>query len=345
LKAKKVKEILDEHAKKERRKKNYAGRQKQIDEKIAHEVRKKERAREAKEGAEERKREEEEDDDPQRVVILGNKVKIEAENGLKDLKEGGEAEQVELVELVQFDPEGDDPDSFEGGMLEKMKIVTEEQKEQLRKELERERITMVEHGGAGCLCWKGQRGAVSFYQTKTIEDKGFNKWVQAQDRAFAVIKWVSLLISFKFYRMTYSFFMGSKQFLVLYQKKKFKKQTVMFTLLSQFLCELPIIISGVVSLGGLPFGEQLLFSQIDSMAICVVLIVLEFVEIATLDRIMKTVNVTGHKSRKSAAACESSDAYEVNISSAYEDEDEDDEAYPDWRLQLKQVEGNQDLFK
>jgi hypothetical protein len=136
--------------------------------------------------------------------------------------------------------------------------------------------------------------------------------------------------------MTYSFFMGSKQFLVLYQKKKFKKQTVIFTLLSQFLCELPLIISGLVSLGGLPFGEQLLFTQIDSLAIAVLLIVLEFVEIATLDRIMKTVNTTGHKSRKSAAACESSEEEELNISSSDGDEDDDDEELlPDWRLQLK----------
>jgi hypothetical protein len=166
-----------------------------------------------------------------------------------------------------------------------------------------------------------------------IEDKGFNKWVQAQDQTFKVIKWVALVLSFKFYRMTYSFFMGSKQFLVLYQKKKFKKQTVMFTLISMFLVELPIIISGIVSLGGLPFGEQLLFTQIDSLAICVFLIVLEFVELATLDRIMKTVNVTGHKSRKSAAACESSEEDDLNISSSDDGEDDDDEELvPDWRL-------------
>jgi hypothetical protein len=68
------------------------------------------------------------------------------------------------------------------------------------------------------------------------------------------------------------------------------------------------------------------------MAICVVLILLEFIEIARLDNIMKTQNTTGHKSRKSAAACESSDERELAISSSDEDEDEDDEAYPDWRL-------------
>ena len=98
-------------------------------------------------------------------------------------------------------------------------------------------------------------GKKDFFRTKPIHDGGFDKWVQANDTAFKVIKWVSLLLSFKFYRMTYSFFMGSKQFLVLYQKKKFKKQTVIYTLFSQFMCELPLIISGLVSMGGLPFGE------------------------------------------------------------------------------------------
>jgi len=100
-------------------------------------------------------------------------------------------------------------------------------------------------------------------------------------------------------------------------------------------------------MGGLPFGEQLLWSQIDSLAIAILLIVLEFIEIATLDKIMKTMNVSGHKKRKSAAACESSEEDELDISSSDSDADDEDgnELLPDWRLQLKQVEGNQDLFK
>ena len=157
-----------------------------------------------------------------------------------------------------------------------------------------------------------------------------------------MIKWVSLLITFKFYRMTYTHFMGSKNFLVLYQKKKFKKHTVVLTLLSQFLCELPVIISGLVSLGTLPWGEQLIISQLDTLAIAGFLITLEFIEIATLDKIMKTTNTKGHKARKSAAAVESSDEGEINCSSTDSDGDDD---YPDWRGTIKTVNGNENLYK
>ena len=54
-----------------------------------------------------------------------------------------------------------------------------------------------------------------YYQEKVIEDKGFIKWSEAYDTTAKVIKWVSLLISFKFYRMTYSFFMGRNQLLII----------------------------------------------------------------------------------------------------------------------------------
>jgi hypothetical protein len=72
------------------------------------------------------------------------------------------------------------------------------------------------------------------FQIKIIEDKGFNKWTNAYDKAALTIKWVSLIINFKFYRMCYCYFMGKKSFLVLFQKKKFKKHTVLATLLSMF---------------------------------------------------------------------------------------------------------------
>jgi hypothetical protein len=87
-----------------------------------------------------------------------------------------------------------------------------------------------------------------YYQEKLIEDKGFNKWKNAYDRTYSVVKWVSLLITFKFYRMTYSFFMGRKQFLIFYTKKKFKKITVVVTLMAMFFVELPIIICDVVGI-------------------------------------------------------------------------------------------------
>jgi hypothetical protein len=79
---------------------------------------------------------------------------------------------------------------------------------------------------------------------------------------------------------------------------------------------------------------------IDTLAISVFLIVLEFVEIARLDKIMKTANTRGHKAKKSAAACEDSDEDEL-----FSDSDDKDDDYPDWRLMLKNVEGNPDLFK
>ena len=58
--------------------------------------------------------------------------------------------------------------------------------------------------------------STGYYKEKNITDKGFIKWMETFDRTAQVIKWVSLFISFKFYRMTYSFFMGRKQFIVLY---------------------------------------------------------------------------------------------------------------------------------
>jgi len=80
----------------------------------------------------------------------------------------------------------------------------------------------------------------------------------------------------------------------------------------------------------------------DTLAISVFLIILEFVEIARLDKIMKTMNTSGHKSKKAAAACESSDDGEPLLSTDSSSEEDD---YPDWRLMLKNVEGNPHLFK
>lgn len=91
------------------------------------------------------------------------------------------------------------------------------------------------------------RSGGDYYTYKPITDKGFNKWTNAFEGSAFWIKVMSLLVTFKFYRMTYSFFMGRKQFIVLYQKKKFKKATVMQTMLCQFLVELPLIICGVVA--------------------------------------------------------------------------------------------------
>jgi len=186
---------------------------------------------------------------------------------------------------------------------------------------------------------RGPDSKPEYYQEKDIEDKGFNKWVDAYDRTAVWIQWIALIITFKVYRMTYSYFMGRKQFLVLYQKKKFKKHTIVVTLLSQFLVELPLIICDVVALAALPWGEQLSWTVVDTLAISVFLIIIEFVEIARLDKIMKTANTRGHKAKKSAAACEDSDDELLT------DSDDKDDDYNDWRLMLKNVEGNPNLFK
>ena len=55
---------------------------------------------------------------------------------------------------------------------------------------------------------------------------------------------------------------------------------------------------------------------------------------------MKTVNTHGHKQKKSEAAQESS---EDNDPSTSEEDDQSDD-YPDWKLMLKNVEGNPSLF-
>lgn len=167
------------------------------------------------------------------------------------------------------------------------------------------------------------------------------KWEDAYDRTGKAIQWIALFTSFKFYRMTYSFFMGRKQFLVLYQKKKFKKMLVVQTLFSMFFVELVIIICGVMGAANLPPGNQLYTTLLDSVVLCIFLLVMEFIEIARLDLIMRTVNTSGHQQRKAATACQSTDDEDM-LSSGGSEEDDD---WPDWRLMLKNVEGNRNLFE
>jgi len=124
----------------------------------------------------------------------------------------------------------------------------------------------------------------------------------------------------------------------------------MVTLVSQFLVKLPILVSGIVSLSSLPFGEQMFLTMLDSVAIAVILILLEFYEITVLDKIMKTVNSAGQKERKSKAAwASSSEDDKIGLLSSdseeNEEEEEDDDDGVDWRLSLKLVDGNPNLFK
>ena len=140
--------------------------------------------------------------------------------------------------------------------------------------------------------------------------------------------------------MTYSFFMGRKQFLCLYQKKKYKKFMVTATLVSMFFVELMMIICDIVGALNLKIDTQIFYTFCDTFVLCCFMLVIQFIEIARLDKIMKTVNTSGHRANKSAAACISSDDSDA-ISS---DGDSDQDDYPDWRIMLKHVEGNQNLF-
>ena len=87
----------------------------------------------------------------------------------------------------------------------------------------------------------------AYYRYKNIEDLGFKKWAEAYDAAF---KWIrrGSFVSFKAWRMSYSFFLGSKQFFCIFQKKKFKKQIVSTTMVSMFMSELLMIVCALVGL-------------------------------------------------------------------------------------------------
>ena len=58
---------------------------------------------------------------------------------------------------------------------------------------------------------------------------------------------------------------------------------------------------------------------------------------------MWTENKSGHMGKKSLAACDSSEEDKLGISSSSESEEEDD--WPSWKLMIKHVEGNTELFK
>ena len=107
-----------------------------------------------------------------------------------------------------------------------------------------------------------------------------------------------------------------------------------------FFVELVIIICGVMGSANLPPGNQLYTTLLDSVVLCIFLLVMEFIEIARLDLIMRTVNTSGHQQRKAATACQSTDD-EGMLSSGGSEEDDD---WPDWRIMLKNVEGNRNLF-
>jgi hypothetical protein len=95
----------------------------------------------------------------------------------------------------------------------------------------------------------------SYFKIVDIQDKGFCDWVESNERTANTIKWISIFLSFKFYRMTYSYFFNQTQFVVLFQKKKFKKALIVQTLLSMFFVELPILVCDAVALSQLSYRE------------------------------------------------------------------------------------------
>jgi hypothetical protein len=187
-------------------------------------------------------------------------------------------------------------------------------------------------------------GKGGYEKVTSIHDGGFERWAESNDRnrVYPTINVLGVIINFKFWRLAWSHFMGKSCFVLLVEKKKFKKKTVVLTLVSMFFVELPLIISGLVSLTELPFGEQLMYSQIDSMLVAALLIVFEFAELASFDKIIRSKNSAVHNARASKAALEDS---EGDLSRSGTDSDDEEDDYGDWRLKLKEVEGNRDLFK
>lgn len=139
---------------------------------------------------------------------------------------------------------------------------------------------------------------------------------------------------------------------MLYQKKKYKKIIVIETLVSMFFVELVMIIGDFVGAVGLDYN-QLYYTMCDSFAICIYLLVLEFIEIARLDQIMRTMNSISRQAKKSAAANDSTESSSDNKDDAtgspkkkkkksIKKITEDD--YPDWKLMFKKIHGNENLF-
>lgn len=58
-------------------------------------------------------------------------------------------------------------------------------------------------------------GNRAYYRYKNIQDLGFKKWKEAYDGTFKWIRRASF-VSFKAWRMSYSFFLGSKQFFCIF---------------------------------------------------------------------------------------------------------------------------------
>ena len=125
---------------------------------------------------------------------------------------------------------------------------------------------------------------------------------------------------------------------------------VIQTLFSMFFVELTMIVGDVVGAAGLNYS-QLYYTMCDSFAICTFLIVLEFIEVSRLDKIMKTRNGIRRQARKSAAAHESSEDESSDYSKGASPKKKKKKAvpvfeddYPDWKLMLKNIQGNEHLF-
>lgn len=63
---------------------------------------------------------------------------------------------------------------------------------------------------------EGSGGNRAYYRYKNIQDLGFKKWKEAYDQTFKWIRILATLVSFKVWRMSYSFLLGSKQFFCIF---------------------------------------------------------------------------------------------------------------------------------
>jgi hypothetical protein len=127
-----------------------------------------------------------------------------------------------------------------------------------------------------------------YWQRKLVGDRGFKRWMETFPTTYATLKWLGLLVSYKIYRMTYSYFNRQKNFLIIYQKKKFKKHILGTTMASMVLVELPNIIGAMLGVVSLQFNQQVAWAIVDVFFVSALIIMLSLCEIAIIDRIMKT---------------------------------------------------------
>ena len=108
--------------------------------------------------------------------------------------EGGEEEDYDLDNLSDVGSSISNIDKkvfeedlqFEGGKKSKTKVLSEEFK----------RYSGIEQSGN------------TYSRRKDIQDRGFKDWEQSHKSLAGFIRFVALIVNFKFYRLTWSWFLG-----------------------------------------------------------------------------------------------------------------------------------------